>query len=142
MRRTFGTVILVILGLFFLLTAWQSGTDPAGFAQQLGLSLTNPGGYNEIRSQYGGCFLFAAIACFAALGGWVSRRSAFVVATVIFGGLFVGRLVSLWADGGLSGYGGLIRALYIIDALGLTLTVTAMTLDRRNPDAKLVGVEG
>ncbi|HZT04449.1 MAG TPA: DUF4345 family protein [Steroidobacteraceae bacterium] len=140
MRRTFGTVILLILALFFLLTAWQSGTDPAGFAQQLGLSITNPGGYNEIRSQYGGCFLFASVACLAALGGRVSRRSAFVVATVIFGGLFVGRLVSLWADGGISGYGALIRALYVIDALGLTLTVTAMLLDSRNGDAKVVGV--
>lgn len=71
---------------------------------------------------------------------WVSRRSAFTVATVIFGGLFVGRLASLWADGGLSGYGGLIRALYVIDAVGLTLTVTAMLLDSGKSDAKIVGV--
>lgn len=139
MRRTFGTVTLVILAVFFLLTAWRSGTDPAGFARQLGLAVSNPGGYNEIRSQYGGCFLFAAVACFAALGRWISRRSAFVVATVIFGGLFTGRLVSLWADGGFSGYGGLIRALYVIDALGLILTVTAMALDSRNTDTKVVG---
>jgi|SRR6185312_3429767 hypothetical protein len=140
MRRTVSTVILLILALFFFLTAWTSGTDPAAFAQQLGLAITNPGGYNEIRSQYGGCFLFAAIACFATLGGWVSRRSAFVVATVIFGGLLAGRLVSLWADGGFSEYGGPIRALYIIDPVGLTLAVTAMLLDSRNPDAKVAGV--
>lgn len=137
MQRTLSTGILAVIAVFFLLTAWQSGTDPAGFAQPLGLSMTNVGGYNEIRAQYGGCFLFAAAVCFAALGGWMSRRSAFVLAIVIFGGLFAGRLVSLWIDGGFSGYGRLIRALYFIDAVGLTLSVTAMMLDSWSAGTKV-----
>lgn len=131
MRRSFSTAVLALFALFFLLTTWQSGTSPARFAQQLGLAIVNPGGANEIRAQYGGCFLFAAITCFAALGGWASRRSAFVVATVIFGGLFMGRMVSLWVNGGLSGYGGMIRTLYVIDAIGFALAVAAMMLDQQ-----------
>jgi len=38
MRRGFGAFVLIVVALFFLLTAWQSGTAPAHFAERaLGL---------------------------------------------------------------------------------------------------------
>jgi hypothetical protein len=38
--------------------------------------------------------------------------------SLIFGGLITGRVVSLALDRGLKGYGGVIRALFFIDAAG------------------------
>ena len=64
------------------------------------------------------------------LAGWIPRNTAFVVNITIFGGLVAGRLVSLFLDGGIRKYGPLIRALFVIDALGFALSVVAFTLER------------
>jgi hypothetical protein len=48
-----------------------------------------------------------------------------------FGGLFLGRLASMAANGGFEGYSPIIRALYVIDGIGLTLAITALVLDQR-----------
>jgi hypothetical protein len=131
MSRLFGTGVLVAGGLFFLLTTWSSGTAPQQFADRLGLAISSTGGLNEIRAQYAGFFLAAAIACGVALASWIPRQAAFVMLIVIFGGLIVGRLASLAIDGGVAGYGPTINALYAIDALGLGLAIAALALDRR-----------
>jgi hypothetical protein len=127
----FGTIVLVIANLFFLLTTWRSGTAPAEFAEQLGLNVANAGGYNEIRAQYAGFFLAAALLCGASLAGAVSRQAAFIMLVVIFGGLLAGRVVSLTIDRGIAGYGGTIVALCAIDAIGFALGVAALVLDQR-----------
>ncbi len=126
MGQLFGTVVLAVGGLFFLLTTWSSASAPGQFAARLGLAITDAGGLNEIRAQYAGFFLAAALACGAALSGWLPRQAALLMMIVIFGGLIGGRLVSLALDGGISGYGPTIRALYIIDAVGLGLSVAAL----------------
>ena len=41
----FGTIVLVIATLFFLYTAWSSGIAPVEFAERLGLTVANAGGY-------------------------------------------------------------------------------------------------
>jgi hypothetical protein len=128
--QLFGTAVLTISGLFFLLTAWTSGTAPHAFATRLGLTAATAGGVNEVRAQYAGFFLAAALACGAALIGWLPRQAAFVVLLVIFGGLIGGRLASVAIDGSLAGYGPTIRALYAIDAVGLCLAIAALTTDR------------
>jgi hypothetical protein len=130
-RYGFGTAVLVIATAFCLLTTWLSGTAPGRFAQQLGLTIANAGGYNEIRAQYAGFFLAAAALCAASLWGAVPRQSAYIVLAVIFGGLIVGRLVSLALDGGVAGYGPTILALYFIDSAGFALALTALALNRR-----------
>jgi hypothetical protein len=132
MRRGFGTFVLVILTGFFLLTSWSSGTAPARFAQQLGLVVANPGGYNEILAQYSGFFLAAAAVCIASFWGFVARSTALIMSIAVFGGLLAGRLVSLGLNGGIAGYGPTILALYMIDAAGLALATTAAVLDRRS----------
>jgi hypothetical protein len=132
MRHAFGTFVLIVVTSFFLFTAWISGTTPEKFAERLGLALANAGGFNEIRAQYAGFFLAAAVFCAASLAGSVSRQAAFSVLAVIFGGLIAGRLVSLGLNRGVAGYGPTILALYAIDAIGLAMTVTAMVLDKRH----------
>jgi hypothetical protein len=131
MPPVFGTAVLVINILFFLLTTWSSATAPESFAAKLGLGIVNAGGINEVRAQYSGFFLAAALVCTASLFGLLSRQTSFVVLGAVFGGLFAGRLVSLALDGGVAGYGPTILALYAIDAIGLALAVAAYVLDNQ-----------
>jgi hypothetical protein len=131
MPPVFGTAVLVINIVFFLLTTWSSATAPESFAAKLGLGIVNAGGINEVRAQYSGFFLAAALVCTASLFGLLSRQTSFVVVGAVFGGLFAGRLVSLALDGGVAGYGPTILALYAIDAIGLVLAVAAYVLDNQ-----------
>jgi hypothetical protein len=130
MHRLFGTCFLVVAAAFCLVTAWSSGFSPQQFAHRLGLTVTGPDGYNEIRAQYGGFFLAAACMCIAALASRVLRPSVFVLLSVTFGGLLAGRLASLVINGGLTGFGPTIRALYIIDAIGFALSIIAIRVDQ------------
>ena len=130
MEQLFGTTALIVAGLFFLLTTWSSAAAPGEFAAKLGLTIADAGGLNEIRAQYTGFFLAAALACGAALAGWLPRQAAFLMMIVIFGGLIAGRLVSLALDGGIAGYGPTILALHAIDAIGLALAVAALAFSR------------
>jgi len=131
MAQLFGTVVLTLATLFSLLTAWSSATAPAAFAERLGLAVANAGGLNEVRAQYAGFFLAAAIVCGASLAGQVSRQTAFVMLIVIFGGLIAGRLASLALNAGVVGYGPTIRALFVVDAIGCALAIAALIWDKR-----------
>ncbi len=129
MQHALVTGYLALTALFFLYTAWSSATAPEAFASRLGLTLANAGGFNEIRSQYAGFFLAAAVLCVLALISAVPLATGLVMLAVIFGGLIVGRLISLVLNGGVSGFGPAIRALYVIDGVGFiaaaSLLVTA-----------------
>jgi hypothetical protein len=131
-RHSFGTFVLVIVTLFFLLTVWRSATAPKEFAEQLGLGVANAGGYNEIRSQYAGFFLAVAIFCAASLVGVVSRHAAYSVLAIVFGGLIGGRIVSLALNRGVAGYSATILALYAIDASGFALAIAAIVLEKKS----------
>lgn len=112
------TIYLAITAAFFVYTAVTSAANPAAFANQLGLSILNAGGVNEIRSQYAGFSLAGAILCGLGLTGAVSRQATCMTLAVIFGGLIGGRIVSLFLNGGMAGFGPSIRALYVVDGLG------------------------
>jgi hypothetical protein len=128
MPNLFASAVLAACALFFLFTAVVSGLTPGRFAASLGLSIADPGGEVEIRAQYAGFFLAAALVCAAGLVGWAPPASALFVAATIFGGLIGGRLVGFLANGGANGLGPTIRALYVIDALGFGLTVWSLVL--------------
>lgn len=130
MPNLFGTAVLGITALFFLSTSWSSFSNPKQFAERLGFALPGADGFNEIRAQYGGFFLAAAVCGVLALAGRIPRSTAFIVNATIFGGLIAGRIVSLFLDGGIRKYGPLIRALFVIDALGFALSVIAFMLRR------------
>src|SRR5258708_31256152 len=110
MPSILGTAVVVRYILFFLLTTWSSATAPESFAAKLGLGIVNTGGINEIRAQYFGFFLAAALVCAASLFGLLSRQTSFVVFGAVFGGLLAGRLVSLALNSGVAGYGPTILA--------------------------------
>src|SRR5260221_8244666 len=120
MPSIFGTAVLVSNILFFLLTTWSSATAPESFAAKLGLGIVNTGGINEIRAQYSGFFLAAALVCAASLFGLLSRQTSFVVFGAVFGGLVPRRLVSLALHARVPGYRPTLLPLYVIYALGLT----------------------
>jgi hypothetical protein len=132
MARGFGAAVLVIAILFSVLTAISAGLNPERFAEQLGLKITNAGGANEIRAQYAGFFFALAIVCALSLAGAGSRQTAFIILAAVFGGLIVGRLVSLALNGGVAGYGPTIRALYSIDSAGFALALAAAIFNRAN----------
>jgi hypothetical protein len=125
MRAIFERGVVVVTGVFCAFTGCAAFVYPVGFAANVGLGIPGSDGLNEIRAQYGGFFLAAAIVNALALTGARARRASYVVNAVIFGGLLLGRLVSLGLNGGVGGYGPMIRALYFIDATGLALTLFA-----------------
>jgi hypothetical protein len=131
MANWFGTLVLVIAGLFCLLTTWSSGAAPESFATRLGLAIADAGGYNEIWAQYAGFFLAVAVVCVASLAGAVPRQAAFIVLAVVFGGLIAGRLAGLALNGGIAGYSPTIRALYAIDSIGFAAAIAALVLESR-----------
>jgi energy-converting hydrogenase Eha subunit B len=130
MASLFGTAVLSVTALFFLSTSWSSFSKPREFGERLGFTIAGADGVNEIRAQYGGFFLAAAVCGVAALGGLIPRSTGFLVNGTIFGGLIAGRLVSLLMDRGIRKYGALIRALFVIDALGFALAIIALVLER------------
>ena len=130
MRRLFGNFVLVAVGLFFLYTAWSSGTAPRQFAELLGLNIVNADGLNEIRAQYGGFFLAAAGICAASLIGAIPRQIAYTVIAVTSGGCITGRLVSLVLNGGFDGYSPIMLGIYFIDSTVFISSIVALILDR------------
>ena len=78
---------------------------PRQFGERLGLAVGRLDGLNEIRTQYGGFLLAAALVNGLALLGMPPRQASFIVDAVVFGGLIT-RIASLAIQGGMNGYGG------------------------------------
>jgi len=131
MGQMVGTVILAGAAVFFLGTSVAAFVSPAMFGARLGFTMAGADGLNEVRAQYGGFFLAAAIVSVAGLTGAVPRSGALLVMAVVFGGLIFGRLVSLALDRGFTGYGATIRALFAIDTVGLVAALVALGLAAR-----------
>ncbi len=130
MKTFFGSVILCIAALFFAVTAWSSFSAPRQFGERLGFTITGADGTNEIRAQYGGFFLVMAMINVLALTGIVPRGAGLLLTSAVFGGLIAGRITSLILDGGFAGYGGLVRALFLIDGTGFALSFVAYLRER------------
>jgi hypothetical protein len=124
-----GTAVLTIATLFALATSVNSFLIPRQFAQLLGLAITGADGINEVRAQYGGFFLAVAASGTAALSGVIAPQAGLIVMATVFGGLIFGRLVSLTLDGGMKGYGATIRALFVIDSIGLAAALAALAAE-------------
>jgi len=111
-------LVLSLFGLFFLYTGMISFQRPGWFAKSLSLEAVGVSGAVEIRAQYGGFFLAAALSQFAPFLGLLSTFSALIVSLTIFGGLIFGRLGA--AIAGLNGQklSPMIKSLFVIDAIG------------------------
>jgi hypothetical protein len=129
MTTLLGTIVLAASSLFSLATSWSSFRAPRPFAERLGFTIPGADGLNEVRAQYGGFFLAVAASGGAALAGLIPRQAGLIVAGTVFGGLILGRLVSLVLDGGAGNYGATIRALFFIDSFGLAAVIAAVAVE-------------
>lgn len=129
-QARFVTSFLVISALFSILTGYSGLAAPVRFGQPLGYVLAGVDGRNEVRAQYGGFFLAIAVAVILALAGKVPRQAALILNAVLFGGLIAGRVLSLVIDGGMHEYGRYIQILFLIDAIGFSLSLIALHLNR------------
>ena len=127
MNTFVGTGLLSFATLLCLGTTVAAFARPVPFAEYLGLAVANAGGANEIRSQYAGFFLMVGIACAAALTGHLPRQAAYLVTLIVFGGLFVGRVVSVGLNHGFADYPPVIRWLVLIDFVGASLSIMALS---------------
>lgn len=123
--------ICAVFGLFFFFTGATSFARPHLFAKKLGLITTGASGVVEIRAQYGGFFIAAGFALWAPLIDLLSFAGAYVVALVIFGGLFLGRICAAVIGGRNDALLPTIRALYLIDGLGAILAATGLYISIR-----------
>jgi hypothetical protein len=119
-------IVLGLSGLLSILIAARAILAPAALSAALGYGVPGADALNEIRAQYGGFFLAVAIACGLAIITVIPKQSALIVLIVTFGGILTGRLIGLAFDGGMSGYGPTIRALFVVDAIGLMAAVWAL----------------
>jgi hypothetical protein len=119
-------IVLGLSGLLSLLIAARALISPAALGAAIGYGFPGPEALNEIRAQYGGFFLAVAIVCGLAMSGAIAKQSGLIVLIVTFGGILIGRLIGLAVDGGISGYGPTIRALFVVDAIGLLAAVWAL----------------
>ena len=126
MNSIVGTGLLGLATLLCLGTTVAAFAQPGPFATSLGLSVTNAGGVNEIRSQYAGFFLMVGVACVAALAGVVPRPAAYLVTLIVFGGLFIGRLVSVTLNQGFDGYPPVVKGLVLVDFIGAAMSIAAL----------------
>ncbi|MGL4314957.1 MAG: DUF4345 family protein [Sphingomonas sp.] len=128
MEMSFGVALLGVATLICLITTVTAFARPVEFANLLGLDIANAGGVNEIRSQYAGFFLMVGLVFAAAIGGWVPRAAAYFLASVIFGGLLIGRIVSVTLNRGVGGYPVVVRGLVAFDLMACILSVTALEM--------------
>lgn len=124
--NTLSTTVLAVSGLIALAIALRALLMPGALGAGLGFGVGGADALNEIRGQYGGFFLAVGLACALAIFRVIPRQAALIVLAVTFGGILFGRLVSLGIDGGFSAYSPTIRALYVVDALGLAAALWAL----------------
>ncbi len=122
-------IILAIFGLFFLYTGISSFRNPVGFARSLSLETVGWSGQVEIKAQYGGFFIAAALSQFAALIGALNPEAALVVALIIFGGLIAGRLGALMVSPQDETLTPTIKGLYYIDGAGAAASLILLFAD-------------
>ncbi len=121
-------LVLSLFGLFFLYTGVISFLRPGRFAKSLSLDAIGVSGEVEIKAQYGGFFLAAALVQFAPFIGLLSEFSALIVSLTIFGGLVFGRIAAAMI--GLRGQAlsPMIKTLFVIDAVGFVAASGAIAL--------------
>lgn len=98
---------------------------PEAFLDGMALSATGPAGVNEVRGQYGGFFLVAALYTAAGATGFIRPSSVLGFMVVLYGGVFLGRMVHFAVAGfdEISTYPPVMQAIHFVDLTGLVLSV-------------------
>ncbi len=119
---------LIVFGLFFLFTGVSSFKNPEKFARSLSLDAIGHSGRVEIRAQYGGFFVAAALSQFAYFANLNSKPTAFLVALIIFGGLIFGRAAAALFNPEREKLAPMIRNLIWIDAAGAIVSLSGLMI--------------
>lgn len=93
--------------------------SPGFLAEAAGVAATTPTGTTELRAMYGGLQAAIGLLALAAVLRRDLERTALTALAFLAGGLFTGRLVGAFGDGGLSGY--------TIGALVLEISLTVLS---------------
>jgi hypothetical protein len=120
------TTILTLSGLLALAIGVRGLLAPGALGAGLGFGIPGVDALNEVRAQYGGFFLTVAVVSGLAVFNLIPRQAALILLAATFGGVLLGRLFSLTVDAGLGGFSPTIRALYVIDAVGLSAALWAL----------------
>ena len=114
-------VMFVALGLNGLL-------NPVGHLAPYGLELATPGWLGEVRANYGGMHL--AMGVLFLFGAWLEqwRRPALILIAAFCGGLVLGRLVSIGAEGWPNPF---VTQLLVVEVVATAIAVALLVADRK-----------
>lgn len=91
---------LVITGIIFIIVGLRALLKPIeAVAEPFSLQAQGADALNHLRASSGGVTIVAGLVAIGALFSVTLTLPALILMNVILGGLFVGRLYSLWADG-------------------------------------------
>ena len=95
------TALLLLGGLFFIITGFSFLIQPQSSATGFGLGATGLQGWSTIRADMTAFFLVGGVSM--AWGAWRRAGDLLLVPAALFGIAFTGRLVSLFTDGNYDG---------------------------------------
>lgn len=98
-RRHGPTLLLALSGLSLIGVGWVGISAPQDLMAPLGIPLAAPSAHSEIRAAYGGMHFAVGLLLLYAAARADRRRAGLRLTLCFMGGLTVGRLVSLAADG-------------------------------------------
>jgi hypothetical protein len=129
MRDAVEIAVLALSGAALVVVGVTGLVSPASLMDPLGITLPTVAGRNEIRATYGGMHLGVGLLLLA--GAWhrEHRRAALWLVVAFLGGLALGRLAGLLADGP---PGAFVVQLWVPEALAGGLAAALLSLRRRD----------
>jgi hypothetical protein len=128
MRNALEIAVLGLSAVALVVVGFTGLVSPAQLFDPLGVTLPTPAGRNEIRAAYGGMHLGVGLLLLAGVGRRERRRAALWLVVAFMGGLALGRLVSLVADGA---PGDFVMRLWVPEALAGGLAAALLSFGRR-----------
>lgn len=116
-------LLLALSGLSLLAVGWVGLTAPQDLMDPLGITLSSAGARSEIRAAYGGMHLAVGLLLLYAAARPGARSAGLWLTLCFMGGLTLGRLVSLVADGAPGGF-----VLRLLAAEGLAAVLALVLL--------------
>jgi hypothetical protein len=99
LRERLNQLVLILAAVVFAWVGLMGLLAPATIAAPIDMGLEGASAHNEIRANYGGMHLGMCALFVAGALATSARRPATILLTVFTGGLVIGRLLSLVADG-------------------------------------------
>jgi len=99
MRERLNQLVLLLAAVVFAWVGLMGLSAPTTIAASIDMGLGSASAHNEVRANYGGMHLGMCCLLIAGAFSEAARRPATILLTVFTGGLVLGRLLSLAADG-------------------------------------------